>query len=282
MRYIWSIAGLALLLGWGAAGAQKASPAGTARTQNVLDSGLIFNIVEWDGQKLPPLYERSDQLPLTLADVQKLSDNKFGTEAIVKMIQERRCACDASVDALVKLKKAGVPEAVVQAVSLHSLPPNRFLRLAISVDFEGLGSAEAISNQARRGYIYLIVPDGDKERVFIGNLNTILAGQWSDDNLIDRTDLLQPKKVRRVVFTANVPLKTYGTKEALVFASTKPDIYTSADIPQADRADIQRFRFEYPESSLLQHCSLNVLFRQDQMLSDTWHFVRSHFECEWD
>jgi hypothetical protein len=282
MRNVWSIIGLAFLLSWGMAAAQKASPAGASGTQNVLEDGLIFNIVEWDGEKLPPIYERSDQLPLTLADVKKLSDNKFGTAAIIKMIQERRCACDASVDALVELKVAGVPEEVVQAVSLHSLPPNRSLRLAISVDFEGLGGGKDISNQARRGYIYLIVPDGDRERVFSGNLNTILAGKWRDDTLVDRTDLLLPKKVRRVVFTANVPLKTYGGKEALVFVSTKPDIYTSADIPAADRAGVKRYKIAYPESSLLQICALNVLFRQDQMLPDTWHFVRSHFECEWD
>ena len=141
-----------LVVAWGAGPvlAQKATPVGSTRgAQNVLEDGHVFNIIDWDGGELPKLYERSDQLPLTLEDVRKLSANKFGADAIVKMIQERRCACDASVDALVELKKAGVAQEVIQAVSLHSLAPNRALNLRIVMDFEGLGGAPEVAAQAR-------------------------------------------------------------------------------------------------------------------------------------
>ena len=122
------------------AAAQQLSPVGTREGVNPLESGYVFNIVDWDGGKVPRLYERSDQLPISLNDVRKLSANKFSNAAIIKMLEERRCICDASIDALVELKGAGVSEEVIQAVSLHSLPPNRSFGLAISLDFEGLGN----------------------------------------------------------------------------------------------------------------------------------------------
>ena len=98
---------------------------------SVLESGLIHNIVEWDGGTLPAVYERSDQLPMTLEDVRKLSASKFSEAAITRMLEQRRCACDASVDALVSLKKAGVSKGVIAAVSLHALRPNRSIELTI-------------------------------------------------------------------------------------------------------------------------------------------------------
>lgn len=250
--------------------------------RKVLDEGYLFNIVDWDGGQLPKLYERSDQLPLKLEEVRQLSANRFSDAAIIKMLEERRCACDASVEALVGLKEAGVSEAVIAALSLHTLPPNRALDLRISLDFEGTGGADQVSNQARKGYLYLIIPDGERERVFFADLQAVLAGRWQRDALVDNTDMLLPKKVRRVAFEARVPLKVHERKKALVFTSTRPDIYKSADIPQADRAGVQTFEFDYPTSSLQQGCTLQVLYRQDAMLPDKWHLVRSHFECEWE
>jgi hypothetical protein len=269
-----------LLVALSPAVGQKVPTAGTSA--NVLKDGYVFNIVEWDGGELPRLYERTDQLPLTLADLQKLLDSKFASDVIVKMLEERRCACDASADALIALKDAGATDDLIKAVSLHALPPNRSVDLTITLDFEGLGGGASPSTQSRKGYLYLIVPDGDRERVFVGNLAEILGRRWERDTLVDNTDLLLSKKVRRIVVAARVPLKTYGAKEALVFASTKPNIYSSKDIPPADRAVAQEYAFEYPVSSLQRDCSLQVLHRQDAMLPDRWHLVRTHFQCEWN
>ncbi len=272
-----------LALGALSALAQQSAPASPGQVpRKVLDEGYLFNIVDWDGGQLPKLYERSDQLPLSLGDIRQLSANKFSDAAIIKMLEERRCACDASVDALVGLKQAGVSEAVITALSLHALPPNRALDLRISLDFEGAGGADRVSNQARKGYLYLIIPDGDRERVFFADLQSVLAGRWQRDALVDNTDMLLPKQVRRVAFEARVPLKVHEHKKALVFTSTRPDIYKSADMPATDRAGVQTFEFDYPTSSLQQGCTLQVLYRQDALLPDKWHLVRSHFECEWE
>ena len=286
LKYIATSAmyGLVITLIWGGqiVYAQKPPSTNMRTLPNALHEGQVFNIIDWDGAVLPPIYERSDQLPISLADVQKLSDSGFKTEAIIKILEERRCACDASVDALVALKEADVATEVIQAVSLHALSPNRSLFLTLTLDFEGLGGASQISTNARRAYLYLIIPDGNRERVFIGNLQSILAGQWHTDTLVDNSDLLLPKKVRRIAFASNIPLKTSGLKKAMVFTSTKPDIYTSADIPIADQANIQEYTFEYPISSPLQTCSLQALYRQDNLLADRWHLTRTNFQCEWD
>lgn len=266
-----------LCTAWAAAG-QRPGPAAGARQA---PSGYVFNIVDWEGGTLPPLYERSAQLPLSLEDVRELSAAKFADSLIVRMIQERRCACDASVGQLVSLKKEGVAESVIQALSLHALPPNRSLDLVIHMDFEGLGD-QALSTQARKGYLYLIIPDGDRDRVFFGNLGDVLGRASQRGVAMDNTDILLAKQVRRVTFAARVPLKEHGPKQALVFTSTRPDIYTVADIPEADRQAAQAFAFDYPTSSLERRCSLQVLHRQDAMLANRWHLERSHFECEWE
>jgi hypothetical protein len=242
--------------------------------------GTVFNIVDWEGGPLPPLYERSDQMPMSLEDLIQLTAADFSDDAIVKMLEERRCACDASVTSLVRLKQEGVSEKVIQALSLHALPPNRALNLAIHMDFEGLGGASAVSAKARKGYLYLIIPDGDDDRVFFGSLQQVLGRSARTQQ--DNTDLLLSKPVRRASFVARVPLKTHGSKRAMVFLSTRPDIYTVADIPEADRAAAQTFTFDYPVSSLQSRCTLQVLNRQDAMLDDKWHLERSHFQCEWD
>jgi hypothetical protein len=270
-------------LGVSTATAQRGSPAGTtAGGIDPLAQGSIHNIVDWDGGALPRRYERSNQLPMSLLDVSKLSASDFSDEAIIRMIQERQCACDASVDALVSLKEAGVSEGVIQAVSLHALPPNRSLFVVVTIDFEGLGGASEVSTQARRGYIYLIIPDGDRERVFMADLQSVVAGRWQQDEMVDGTDLMLERKVRRVTFAAEVPLKTYGPRTALVFASTRPNIFASRDIPKADQVGVQRYEIDYPSSSLQRICDLQVLYRQDQMLPDQWHLVRTNFQCEWE
>ncbi len=264
-RQIWICLTLALA-GWSQGGWAADIPT----------RGAVINIVTWDGKNLPPIYERSDQLPLTLEDVINLSRNDFGDEAISRMVRERRFAGNASADALIELKKAGVSKKVIQAISLHALPPNRALSLAIQLEFAGQ------SREARKRYLYVIIPDGPTERIFTADLGAVLAGNWRRDERVDLTDPLLPKQVRRVTFADRVPLKTYGSKTMLVFTSTKPDIFQSSDIPDADRAGIHEFAFDYPVSSPLQDCRLQVRYRQDVLLPYKWHMAGAHFQCEWN
>ena len=270
--------GLSLLLA--VAVPLSAQSIGSAEGGRAMPAGAVFNIVDWEGGPLPPLYERSAQLPLSLDGVVELHEAEFSDDAIIKTLEERRCSCDASVASMVHLERGRVSEQVIQAMSLHALAPNRRLDLVIHMDFEGLGKNATPSAAARKGYLYLIIPDGERDRVFFGNLGQALgrAGRTQVDN----TDLLLPKAVRRASFVARVPLKEHGRKSALVFTSTRPDIYTVTDIPEADRKAAQEFTFDYPASSLQSRCTLQALHRQDVMLADRWHLERSHLECEWD
>src|SRR5215831_7370447 len=107
------------------------------------------DLAQWDANALPAVYERSEQPPLTDDEVRRLSASGFPPEQVVRMIGERQCACDASVEWLIRLRVAGVDPQIISAVSLHALPPNKALNLEMTLDFSGNGS------RARNAYLYV-------------------------------------------------------------------------------------------------------------------------------
>ena len=247
-----------------------------ALAADVPTRGPVVNLVEWDGGALPPVYERSDQLPLTAPDILNLIRNDFQTESVVRMVRERRFSGDASAEGLVALRRAGVAPKVIDAVSRHALPPNRAINLTVHLEFEGT------SIQARERYLYVIVPDSPQERLFTADLGAVLAGQWNRDQLVDASDPLLARQIRRVTFSSSVPLKTYGEKTLQVFTSARPDIHGSADIPASGRPGIRQHAIDYPACSLLQECELRVRYKQDAVLPYKWQMVSSHLQCEWE
>ena len=245
-----------------------------SRAADIPTRGPVINIVEWDSKDLPPVYERSDQLPLTRGDIVDLSKNEFDPDDIARMIQERRFVGAASASALIDLKREGVNPEVIRAVSRHALPPNRSLNLTIRMDFEGT------STQARKRYLYLILPDGQLERVFTADLGSVLSGRWRRDIRIDHSDAMIPKHIRRITFSDRIPLKTYGSKTISVLTSAKPDIHLSQDIPEGEK--VTEFTIDYPESSLQQDCTITVRYAQDALVPYKWEMVSSHIQCEWN
>ncbi len=252
------------------------SSAGATTSDLPPTRGAVINLVEWDGGELPAVYERSDQPPFTRDDLMRLVLSDFEPEQLAQMIAERRYAGDASADGLITLKKAGLTPAVIQAISKHALAPNRSLDLTIYLTFEGS------SWSARKRFLYVIVPDGDIQRVFTADLGEVLSGQWKHDTTVDATDPLLPRKIRRVTFAGTLPLKTHGAKTIRVFNSTRPGILHINDIPKTDLAGVQTYKINYPVSSALQDCRVHVNYKQDVMLPDKWHMVDTHLECEWE
>lgn len=238
--------------------------------------GEVINIVKWDGGELPKVYERSEQLPFTQADVTRLAASGFEPGQIAQMIAERRYVGDASAAGLIALKNSGVSAEIIQAVSKHALPPNRALNMSVTFEFEGE------SRTARKSYLYIIIPDGDVDRVFTADLNTVLSGHWQQDTVVDNSDPLLPRKRRLVTFTGTLPLKTYGEKAVRIFTSSRPNIYAVDDIPARDRSGIAVFTIQYPVSSLRQDCRVLIRHKQDAMMTDKWQWVDTHLECEWD
>src|SRR4051812_29361745 len=89
------------------------------------------NLVQWDANALPQVHERSEQPPLTDAEIVKMGQSGFAPDQLAKLVEERRCACDASAEGLIRLRAAGVDPAVISAVSTHALRPNRTLNLEV-------------------------------------------------------------------------------------------------------------------------------------------------------
>lgn len=234
------------------------------------------NIIQWDANALPKIYERSDQLPLSDGEIAKLSKAGFDTPQLVKMIEERRCACDASADGLIRLKEAGVSKDVLSAISLHALKPNRELTLDITLDFTGKGT------QIRDSFLYVFVEDGNLTRVLTANLGDLLASRRNHDSLVDKSDILIERQVRRIRLPGTLPLKTYGEHRVLVATSTSPTLTHPDQLSPADRKKAQLYTLDYPRSSLQSVCRLNAGYRRDAVLDYKWRFTGSRFECEWN
>ncbi len=235
-----------------------------------------INIVNWDANALPRVFQRSDQLPLTDEDLVKLAKAGFDPAQLVKMIEERRCACDASAEGLIRLKQRGVPADVISAVSLHSLRPNRALNLDVRFDFTG------DSNEARESFLYFFVEDGDFTRVLMANIGELLSKEHPHDTMIDRSDILISRKVRRVELPGEIPLKTYGAHRLMVVASGRPTLTHPSQLTDQERSRSQVYTFDYPRSSIQNICLVTVGYKRDVVLSYRWHYMGSHFACEWN
>lgn len=235
-----------------------------------------INIIQWDANALPKVYERSDQLPLTDEEVAKLAKAGFDAPQLVKMIEERRCACDASADGLIKLKSQGVPKEVLAAISRHALRPNRFLQLQVTLDFTGE------STQARESFLYFFVEDGELTRVFSANLTDLLSRRYAHEQTVDRSDILLAKTVRRIQLAGEVPLKVYGKHRVLVAASASPTLSHPSQLTEAERAQAQAYELDYPRSSLQSLCRLTAGYKRDAVLAYKWRFMGSRFDCEWN
>jgi hypothetical protein len=235
-----------------------------------------INVIQWDSNSFPRVYERSAQLPITDEEVTRLSRAGFGSDELVRVIEQRRCACDASADGLIRLRQAGVDPRVVSAISLHALPPNRALDLVVTLDFTGE------SRTAREAYLYFFIDDGDITRVLTANLDDLLRRSNAHETMVDRSDVLIARTVRRVVLPGQVPLKTYGRHQVLVASSANPTLTHPSQLTPQEREAVQTYTLDYPRSSVQSLCRLNVGYRRDAVLTYRWLFAGSRFECEWD
>lgn len=259
-------------------------PSGAAEQQASSSRALPFptgdvrtiNVIEWDANALPPVYERSDELPLTDDDLRRLVESDIPPEMVVKMIEERRCACDSSARGLVAMSEAGFPNEVIAAVSTHALRPNRHLNLFLTFDFDGE------SRVARERYLYIFIEDGDVTRVFRADLGAMLATPRRHETMVDRSDLLISRTVRRVQLAGEVPLKTYGRRHVMVVTSARPALTHPSQLSEGELEKAGTYTIEYPRSSLSNICRLDVGYRRDVMLTHLWHFVGSRLECEWN
>jgi hypothetical protein len=237
------------------------------------DDSHVIHIVEWEGGQFPAIYERSDQLPLSNEDVVALTTSGFGASEISRLISERRYVGDASADGLIQLKSDGVAPEVLRAISRHALPPTRALRMTLQIGLEGN------SPEARGRYLYVIIPDGEVERILTADLGELVARKGAVQ--VDRTDRLLPRAVREIRVNGTVPITNDGPREVLIVSSSRPDIWSAEDIPERDRTGVRTFQMDVPASSLNRDCRIRVRYRQDPLLPHVWKETGSRFQCEW-
>jgi hypothetical protein len=192
------------------------------------------------------------------------------------MIQERRCACDASADGLIKLKQKGVKPEVLSAISLHALAPNRALSLDVTLDFIG------DSTQARDAFLYFFVDDGPITRVMTANLDALLGNRNAHEQRVDRSDVLLPHWARRITLPGSLPLKRYGPHTLIVASSRNPTLTHPDQLTEQERARAQTYTFDYPRASLQSLCRLTASYKRDAVLAYKWNYLGSRFECEWN
>lgn len=238
--------------------------------------GSVVNIIEWDGNELPTVYERSDQLPINRDDLTQLVKSGFQPKQLVEMISQRRYAGDVNAQGLIFLKSSGVASQVIQAASLHALPPNRSISLSVTLEIDGQSSASKIR------YLYIVIPDGEIERVFTADLGQVSSGKWRSESVVDHSDLLIERSIRTVTFTDRIPLKVPGNKELTAFTSTRPNIHWLAEISDTERQNVRSHEFEYPTSSTRNDCRILIRLYQDRVLEDNWSITGTHLECEWN
>ena len=241
-------------------------------------AGPAINGVQWSAADVPKLVQRSEQLPLTDDELVKLTRAGFAADKLVLLIEQRRCACDASADGLIKLKGQGVDPRVLEAIALHALKPNRAVVFELTVDFVGAGAPP------REGSLNIFIEDGELTRQLELPLREAFALQGStamSTPLIDESDPLKARPVRRLVLSGELPLKTCGKHRALVVAQTRPVQHPSQLTP-AERARAQQLDLDYPRASLQSLCRLRASFRNDPVTAGRWLPQATRFECEWN
>ena len=239
-------------------------------------SQQTVNMAGWDSNSLPPVYEKSEQAPLTDDEVRKLTQSGFPTDQVVRMIAERQCACDASVEGLVRLRVAGVDPAIISAVSQHALKPNHTLNLEVTLDFTGE------SQRSRNAFLYLFVDDGEQTRVMSANIDELLRRPNAHETTVDNSDYFIHHTVRRIVLPGQLNLKTYGRHTLVVASSANPSLTHPSQLKPQDRTAAQVYLFDFPRASLQSLCRLTAGYKRDAKIFDRWRFQGSRFECEWN
>jgi hypothetical protein len=253
-----------------------ATPTTLASLPPAASSQQNVNLAQWDTNSLPPVYEKSEQLPVTDQEVSKLSQSGFSPDQLVRIIAERSCACDASPEGLVRLRVAGVDPSVISAVSKYALKPNRVLNLEVMLDFIGE------SRRSRNAYLYVFVDDGDVTRVMSTNIDELLRRPNAHETMVDNSDYFIRRTIRRIVLPGQLELKSYGRHTMVVASSASPNLSHPSQLKAQDRTAAQVYLFDYPRASLQSHCRLTAGYKRDAQIVDRWRFQGSRFECEWN
>lgn len=250
-----------------------ATPLATAQGDQRLD---ILSFAATDAKEWQRLHRRSDAPPLRLADIDAMAAAGMGQGTLTELIRTRRILDRVAPQDLIALKKKGVDDEVIAAISAHALPENRSIELLLTVDVRSTGTL------ARAPHLYVEFYHRDRkepEHLLYADLRALLA---RGNVVTDRSDPLLPNQFRRVQLRGAVPLRHPGKIEARLLLSHKPQYTTLSGLDAAEQKRLKRWQFEMPPVSLYRDCELHLGLSRDELLPERMAIERERFFCRFD
>jgi len=263
-------AGLALL------SALSAGPARGAPAPEVID---LLHFQTNDADAWESLHRRSDGLPFTLDELEKLTAAGLSEKALIEIIRTRRLLVVADAETLVRLKKKGASDAVVAAISAYALPPNQSIDLAFQVQV----ATPYQVTQAPYLYVEVLNTDTKSQEAFLfTDMRRLLANKWRVDVVEDRSDPLLPSRVRTLRLWGHVPARRAGRLEFRVLVTQRAGLTSLEGLTEAERKGIRTWQVDYPGVSLFRACEMQLQLNRDPILKDLFAIERADFRCRWD
>lgn len=274
----WSRArrSLAFAAGLAVCGVLSADPATAAPAAEIID---LLHFQTNDADAWESLHRRSDGLPFTLEELEKLTAAGIAEKTLIEIIRTRRLLVVADAETLVRLKKKDASDAVVAAVSAYALPPNRSIDLAFQVQV----ATPYQVTQAPYLYVEVVHVDTKSQEAFLfADMRRLLANKWRVDVIEDRSDPLLPTRVRTLRLWGHVPARRAGRLELRTLVTQRAGLTSLDGLTEAERKGLRTWQIDYPGVSLLQACEMQLQLNRDPVLKDLFAIERADFRCRWD
>jgi hypothetical protein len=252
------------------------APALAAPVPEIID---LLHFQTNDADAWESLHRRSDSLPFTMEELEKLTAAGIAEKTLIEIIRTRRLLVVADADTLVRLKKKGASDAVVAAVSAYALPPNRSIDLAFQVQV----ATPYQVTQAPYLYVEVVHLDSKTQETFMfADMRRLLANKWRVDVVEDRSDPLLPTRVRTLRFWGHAPARRPGRLEIRALVTQRAGLTTLDTLTEVERKGLRTWQVDYPGVSLLQACEMQLQLNRDPVLKDLFAIERADFRCRWD
>lgn len=254
-----------------------------AHAQVGAEGNQVLNLLEFRAQNIEQ-FERarrnSSSLPLKLDELARLAEAGVSEPSLLEMIRTRRVLARADADLLLDLKKKGLSDELILAVSTHAWPPNEAFDLAIQVN---LASPKDL-NLAPYLYVEVYNPEKARQEAF---LHADLRRTWRGGGLrgrtvVDRSDPLLPEIVRTVDLGARVHTRQAGKLQVRVLVSQAAGLRDLSGISREQKGQMRVFELDYPAVSLDQWCRLQLDVLRDPVLRDRFNVRHGELVCRWE
>ena len=215
----------------------------------------------------------------SLEELKKLRAGGLGEPVLLQMIQTRRVLLRADADTLLALKKDGLSDTLIGALSQHAWPPNEGIELTIQLD------ANSPAGMSRPPFLYVEVwHEGlqRQEAFLFADLRTLFTRGGQIRANVDRSDPTNPQTVRGVTVTGLMRSRQPGRLTVRALVSQQPALRSLRDIPPRWANQVRSWTIDYPAVSLSSRCRLELGLERDPTLKDLYLIRRDALDCRWD